>query len=505
MERNRAWPLPWRRREPEPGPEPPATPSGPDSGFADYDIESLDAYLRQRNPAFGYPLRAYDGRWIAPGGVSHVDFAAALRATRERLERSGYEGYQDTIFALFGLDFWPESCARLGLPCPAGDRWQILDGRTFHTYADAEYATYRLCPDLFDRGLSAAGRTRKINSFLAGLPEYWAFLQRLIEQLSQDGGATGDILAFCRDKFAFPPPATWLVHAPFELEQRGLGKVVEDGGAIGFALRDAEAKEQGPPSVEAPAAPAPPVELPPVQFPPWSPPRPAPWWHRLVQPRRVLKALLVVFLVLFAWLSLTAPLSQSLRPIAAPSITVLSSDGRPIARRGANTAEPVSVEALPAHVSRAFIAIEDRRFYTHIGVDPWGIARAAVRNLFAGRVREGGSTITQQLAKTSFLTADRTMARKLQEGLIALWLEAWLSKEEILSRYLSNVYFGDNVYGLRAAARHYFNARPEDLTVAEAAMLAAVVNAPTRLAPTRNLRGAQQRSELVMRAMADVG
>ena len=159
MERNRAW-LPWRRREPEPGPEPVAAPRGPDSGFAEYDIESLDAYLRQRNPAFGYPLGAYDGRWLVPGGASHVDFGAALRATREQLEQSGYQGYEATIFALFGVDFWPEACARLGLPCPAGDRWQILDGRTFHTYADAEYATYRLCPDLFDRGLSPAGHGR---------------------------------------------------------------------------------------------------------------------------------------------------------------------------------------------------------------------------------------------------------------------------------------------------------------------------------------------------------
>ena len=104
-----------------------------------------------------------------------------------------------------------------------------------------------------------------------------------------------------------------------------------------------------------------------------------------------------------------------------------------------------------------------------------------------GPVREGGSTITQQLAKTSFLSPDRTYVRKAQEALIALWLEAWLSKEEILSRYLSNVYFGDNIYGLRAAARHYFNVPPEELTLEQSAMLAAVVNAPSRLAPTENL------------------
>ena len=183
----------------------------------------------------------------------------------------------------------------------------------------------------------------------------------------------------------------------------------------------------------------------------------------------------------------------------------VGADGEPIARRGAVMEAPVDVEQLPEHVGQAFLAIEDSRFYTHIGVDPWGIARAMVRNLRSGRVREGGSTISQQLAKTSFLSPDRTAARKAQEALIALWLEVWLSKEEILSRYLSNVYFGDNVYGLRAAARHYFDVEPEDLTVPQAAMLAGIVNAPSRLAPSRNLEGAQQRSRLVMQAMAETG
>ena len=123
----------------------------------------------------------------------------------------------------------------------------------------------------------------------------------------------------------------------------------------------------------------------------------------------------------------------------------------------------------------------------------------------AGRVREGGSTISQQLAKTSFTGGERTMGRKAQEALITLWLEARLSKEEILSRYISNVYFGNNIYGLRAAARFYFNVEPEQLTLAQAAMLAGLVNAPNRLAPNRNLAGAQRRARLVLRAMADIG
>ncbi|WP_443019061.1 transglycosylase domain-containing protein [Sphingomonas sp.] len=226
------------------------------------------------------------------------------------------------------------------------------------------------------------------------------------------------------------------------------------------------------------------------------------------QPRRLKPVLALVaglFIALFVWLALTAPLSKSLQPIAAPSITLLSAEGEPIARRGAIVAAPVDVTKLPNHVPGAFLAIEDRRFYTHIGVDPWGIARAAWRNTRSGGVREGGSTITQQLAKLSFLSADRTAARKVREALIAFWLEIWLSKEEILSRYLSSVYFGDNVYGLRAAAHHYFTKKPEDLTVPQAAMLAGLVKAPSRLAPTSNLTGARRRAKLVVAAMVEAG
>lgn len=209
--------------------------------------------------------------------------------------------------------------------------------------------------------------------------------------------------------------------------------------------------------------------------------------------------------VLLLWLAVTAPLSQSLQPIAAPSRVVLAADGQPIARRGAVRAEPVDILELPPHVSQAFVAIEDRRFYRHPGIDLYGVSRAMVRNWSAGGLREGGSTISQQLAKTSFTGGDRTMTRKAQEALITLWLEAWLSKEEILSRYLSNVYFGNNVYGLRAASRFYFSVEPEQLTLSQAALLAGLVNAPNRLAPNRNLDGARDRAALVLRTMEEAG
>ncbi|HUD27852.1 MAG TPA: biosynthetic peptidoglycan transglycosylase, partial [Novosphingobium sp.] len=187
-----------------------------------------------------------------------------------------------------------------------------------------------------------------------------------------------------------------------------------------------------------------------------APPRKSLW-------KRIKLGLAVALLLLFAtigYLAVTAPLSKSLQPIAPPEITLLAADGTPIARNGAITDAPVDVSTLPPHVVHAFLAIEDRRFYTHWGVDPRGIARAAWSNLTGGST-QGGSTITQQLAKFTFLTAERSMTRKARELLIAFWLEAWLTKDEILERYLSNAYFGDNTYGLRAASMHYFHRQPE--------------------------------------------
>ena len=210
-------------------------------------------------------------------------------------------------------------------------------------------------------------------------------------------------------------------------------------------------------------------------------------------------------LVTLAWLIVTAPLSRALEPLDDPALLLVSADGHAIARRGAVKESPVDVDKLNPLTPAAFVAIEDRRFYRHWGIDPRGIGRALVVNMRGGGVRQGGSTLTQQLAKTSFLSGDRTIKRKAQEVIIAFWLEGWLTKKEILSRYLSSVYFGDGVYGLRAASHHYFNRDPENLNLAQSAMLAGLVQAPSRLAPTHNLKLAQQRSELVLHAMAETG
>lgn len=206
-----------------------------------------------------------------------------------------------------------------------------------------------------------------------------------------------------------------------------------------------------------------------------------------------------LFALIVAWLLVTAPLSKSLEPIAPPQVTLLASDGTPIARSGAVVAEPVKVADLPPHVVEAFLAIEDRRFYSHWGIDPRGIARAALTGV------GGGSTITQQLAKFTFLTPEQSLSRKAREALIAFWLEAWLSKDEILERYLSNAYFGDNQYGLRAASLHYFYRQPEKLRPEQAAMLAGLLQAPSRYAPTKHYDKARKRMEMVIAAMVEAG
>jgi penicillin-binding protein 1A len=239
--------------------------------------------------------------------------------------------------------------------------------------------------------------------------------------------------------------------------------------------------------------------------PPEFPAPPSPWIRRRLWIKRGVGAALLIFILLFLWLAVTAPLSKSLQPIAPPQLTLLAADGQPIARNGAIIDKPVTIKALPPHVAQAFLAIEDRRFYSHFGVDPRGFARALWSNIRGDGITQGGSTITQQLAKITFLTPERSLTRKAREMLIAFWLEGWLTKDQILERYLSNVYFGDNVYGLRAASLHYFFRQPERLTLPQAAMLAGLVQAPSRLAPTRNLKAARKRAQMVMTAMVATG
>jgi penicillin-binding protein 1A len=221
--------------------------------------------------------------------------------------------------------------------------------------------------------------------------------------------------------------------------------------------------------------------------------------------RRIFLAAAGLLVLLIAWLAYTAPLGRALEPLEQPALVLLDAEGRPFARRGDLKEEPVDVADLPPHVIDAVLATEDRRFYEHVGIDLRGLGRAFMANLQAGEVVQGGSTITQQLAKTSFLTHERSYRRKAQEVIIALWLETWLTKDEILSRYLSSVYFGEGAYGLRAAARTYFDRQPRDLNLGQAAMLAGIIKAPSALAPSRHIKRAQERSEVVLDNMVAAG
>jgi penicillin-binding protein 1A len=206
-----------------------------------------------------------------------------------------------------------------------------------------------------------------------------------------------------------------------------------------------------------------------------------------------------------AWTGAHLPPIQSLEiPKRPPAIKIVDDRGRMLVTRGNGGGETVALKSLPRYVPQAFIAIEDRRFYSHFGVDPYGIARALMANVLHLGVSQGGSTITQQLAKNLFLTQDRTIHRKLQELLLALWLERKFSKDQILALYLNRVYFGAGAYGIEQASQRYFGKPAKRLTLAEAALLAGLVRAPSRLAPTRNFTAAERRARIVLKAMTEL-
>ena len=178
-------------------------------------------------------------------------------------------------------------------------------------------------------------------------------------------------------------------------------------------------------------------------------------------------------------------------PKRPPSVLILGANGATLATRGDMGGAAVPLAELPAYVPNAFVAIEDRRFYSHYGIDPLGIFRAIVRDVLRRGASQGGSTLTQQLAKNLFLTQERTLSRKAQEAVLALWLEHKYSKKQILDLYLNRVYFGAGAYGVEGAAQRYFGKSARKLTLAEAAMLAGLVQSPSRLAPNHNLEGAR--------------
>jgi len=185
------------------------------------------------------------------------------------------------------------------------------------------------------------------------------------------------------------------------------------------------------------------------------------------------------------------------------SLTIADANLNVMGRRGIHRGRDAHLADLPPHVPRAFIAIEDKRFYGHVGVDPIGIGRALIANFVAGGIVEGGSTITQQLARRLYLSPAQTLTRKVQEAVIAVRLEMVLTKTEILELYLNRAYFGAGAYGIEAAAETYYNKPAGELTLAEAALLAGIVKAPTRLSNADGMEGARARAEIVLANMRD--
>jgi penicillin-binding protein 1A len=199
------------------------------------------------------------------------------------------------------------------------------------------------------------------------------------------------------------------------------------------------------------------------------------------------------------------PIDQLAVPKRPPNIAILADDGTLLVNRGDSGGPAVRLIDLPPYLPKAFISIEDRRFYSHHGVDPLGTARALIRDIAGRGAVEGGSTLTQQLAKNLFLTQERTLSRKIQEAILALWLERRYSKDQILELYLNRVYFGAGAYGVEAASQKYFGKSARFDSLSEAALLAGLMKSPSKLAPTRNPTGAAERAAAVLTAMAEQG
>lgn len=192
-------------------------------------------------------------------------------------------------------------------------------------------------------------------------------------------------------------------------------------------------------------------------------------------------------------------------PKRPPNIQIVAHDGGLIGNRGLTGGRALRLEDMSPYILQAVIAIEDRRFHAHFGFDPIGFARAMTRNLMQKSMREGGSTITQQLAKNLFLTPDRTFGRKAQELILAIWLETRYSKAEILELYLNRVYFGSGATGVDAAARRFFGKPAKHVTIAEAALLAGLLKAPSKYSPARDPGLARKRAQVVLTAMQREG
>jgi penicillin-binding protein 1A len=207
-----------------------------------------------------------------------------------------------------------------------------------------------------------------------------------------------------------------------------------------------------------------------------------------------------------AYFALTLPDTKQLTIAERrPSVTILAEDGSTIATFGDLFGQPLTLKEMSPWLPKAVIATEDRRFYSHFGIDPIGLARALFADLRSGHLVQGGSTITQQLAKTVFLTPERNLTRKIREALLALWLERHFTKDQILEIYLNRVYLGAGTFGVDAAAHRYFGKSAAKLNLYESAVIAGLLKAPTRFNPTRDKPAAAARAAQVLDRMVETG
>jgi penicillin-binding protein 1A len=232
----------------------------------------------------------------------------------------------------------------------------------------------------------------------------------------------------------------------------------------------------------------------------------AKWTARITVVIAIPLAAIALFPIVLQTIAPKIDTTQDLYSVNRPvAFTFTDSSGREVGHRGAIVGKRLKLEDMPAYLPAAFIAMEDRRFYSHNGIDMRGLMRAMITNFHAGHVVAGGSTITQQTAKIVYTSQERTLARKLSELMDAASLEKSLSKKQILELYLNRIYLGSGAYGVDGAAHVYFGKSAKDVTVAEAAMLATLTRAPSVFSPRRDLPAAQARSQTVLRAMYATG
>jgi len=224
---------------------------------------------------------------------------------------------------------------------------------------------------------------------------------------------------------------------------------------------------------------------------------------------RILKfigCLVITLLTYLAYCALTIPnMSEAINRTRLPSTTIIANNGNEIQSYGTIYSEVVRSEELPQYVVDAIVYTEDRRFYQHFGFDIISFTRAMLTNIFAGRYAQGGSTITQQVAKNLFLTPQKSIRRKVQELMIAFWLEYKFSKEQILTLYLNRVYLGAGTYGIEAASQKYFQKTSRDINIKEAAVIAGMLKAPSRYNPIASTERAVERARVVLKIMLEHG